>query len=129
MALYWKAAGGVLLAVVMILVLRRQEMGLLLCVCVCAMTAMAAVEYLDPVLELLDSLQAAGSMDTQMVAILLKAVGIGLVTEIACTVCADSGNASLGKTLQLLGTAVVLWMAVPLFQALLEMTGDILGEL
>lgn len=129
MALYWKAAGAVLLAVVMILVLRRQEMGLLLCVCVCAMTAMAAVEYLDPVLELLDSLQAAGSMDTQMVAILLKAVGIGLVTEIACTVCADSGNASLGKTLQLLGTAVVLWMAVPLFQALLEMIGDILGEL
>ena len=129
MALYWKTAAAVLLAVVMILVLRRQEIGLLLGICVCAMTAMAALEYLDPVLDLMDTLRSVGSVDTQMMTILLKAVGIGLVTEIASMVCADSGNASLGKTLQMLGTAVVLWMSVPLFTALLELIRDILGGL
>lgn len=129
MALYWKTAAAVLLAVVMILVLRRQEIGLLLGICVCAMTAMAALEYLDPVLDLMDTLRSVGSIDTQMMTILLKAVGIGLVTDIASMVCADSGNASLGKTLQMLGTAVVLWMSVPLFTALLELIRDILGGL
>lgn len=129
MALYWKAAAAVVLAVVMMMVLRRQEIGLMLCILVCAMTAMAALEYLDPVLELLDTLRSAGSADPQMVTILLKAVGIGLVTEIACLVCTDSGNASLGKTLQLLGTTVVLWMAVPLFTALLELVEEVLGGL
>ena len=129
MGLYWKTAAAVLLAVVLILTLRRQEMGLLLGMAVCAMAALAAVEYLQPVTELLRSLEALGGLDGDLVAILLKAVGIGLLTEIGGMVCADSGNSSLGKALQLLGTAVILWMSIPLFTALLEMIQEIMGGL
>lgn len=129
MGLYWKTAAAVLLAVVLILTLRRQEMGLLLGMAVCAMAALAAVEYLQPVTELLRSLEELGGLDGPLVTILLKAVGIGLLTEIAGMVCADSGNASLGKALQLLGTAVILWMSIPLFTALLELIQEIMGEL
>ena len=129
MGLYWKAAGAVMLAVVMMLMLRRQEIALVLGLAVCAMAAIAAMDYLQPVKELLDSLCVLGDLDGTLMAVLLKAVGIGLVTEIAGLVCADSGNASLGKILQLLGTAVVLWLSIPLFQALLELIQEILKEL
>lgn len=129
MGLYWKAAAAVLLAVVMILMLRRQELGVVLGIAVCAMVAMAAAEYLRPVWELLDSLQSMGELDGELIAVLLKAVGIGLVTEIACMVCADSGNAALGKALQLLGTTVILWMSIPLFTMLLELIQNILEGL
>lgn len=129
MGLYWKAAAAVLLAVVMILMLRRQELGAVLGIAVCAMVAMAAAEYLRPVWELLDSLRSLGELDGDLITILLKAVGIGLVTEIACLVCTDSGNASLGKAFQLLGTAVILWMSIPLFTALLELIQEILEGL
>ena len=129
MGLYWKAAAAVLLAVVMILMLRRQELGVVLGIAVCAMVAMAAAEYLRPVKELLDSLQSMGELDGELIAVLLKAVGIGLVTEIACMVCADSGNAALGKALQLLGTTVILWMSIPLFTMLLELIQNILEGL
>ena len=129
MGLYWKAAAAVLLAVVMILMLRRQELGVVLGIAVCAMVAMAAAEYLRPVKELLDSLQSMGELDGKLIAVLLKAVGIGLVTEIACMVCADSGNAALGKALQLLGTTVILWMSIPLFTMLLELIQNILEGL
>lgn len=129
MELYWKTAAGVLLAVVLMLMLRRQEMGTLLSVAVCAMAACAAMAYLEPVMELLGSLEALGELDGQMIGILLKAVGIGLVTEIACMVCADSGNSAMGKALQLLGTAVILWLSLPLFTALLDLIREMLEKL
>ena len=129
MELYWKTTAAVLLAVVMILMLGRQDMGMLLALVVCAMAAIAALDYLEPVRELLKTLERMGNLDGDMIRILLKAVGIGLLTEISAMVCADSGKGSLGKMLQLLGTAAVLWMSIPLFTALLELIQEILNWL
>lgn len=64
-----------------------------------------------------------------MLGILLKAVGIGLVSEIAGLVCTDAGNGSLGKTLQMLGSAVILYLSLPIFTAMLELIREILREL
>ena len=129
MALYLKCAGAALVGVVLVLTLGRKEMGLVLTAAVCAMIALAAAEYLEPVLDLLCRLEELGQLDSAMVGILLKCVGIGLVTEIAGMVCADSGNGSMAKALQLLGTAAVLWLAVPLFDGLLTLIQEILEGL
>ena len=129
MALYLKCAGAALVGVVLVLTLGRKEMGLVLSVAVCAMIALAAAEYLEPVLDLLRRLEELGGLDGAMIAVLLKCVGIGLITEIAGMVCTDSGNASLAKALQLLGTAAVLWLAVPLFDGLLTLIQEILEGL
>ena len=129
MALYLKCTGAALVGVILVLTLGRKEMGLVLSAAVCAMIALAAVEYLEPVLDLLGRLEELGRLDGAMIAVLLKCVGIGLITEIAGMVCTDSGNASLAKALQLLGTAVVLWMAVPLFDGLLTLIQEILEGL
>ena len=101
-------------------------MGLLLCMAVCVMVMTVAMTYLQPVLELVDTLKALGNLDSDLISILMKGVGIGLVTEVAVLVCADSGNGSMGKALQFLGTVVVLWLSVPLFTALLELIQEIL---
>ena len=127
MGLYWKAVAAVLLAVVLIWTLRRQEMGVLLGMAVCAMVMAVAMAYLEPVLELVETLQELGGLDGEMTSILLKSVGIGLVTEIAGLICADSGNASLGKSLQLLGTVAILWLSVPLFTSLLELIQEMMA--
>ena len=126
MGLYWKAVAAVLLAVVLIWTLRRQEMGVLLGMAVCAMVMAVAMAYLGPVLELVETLQELGGLDEELTSILLKSVGIGLVTEIAGLICADSGNASLGKSLQLLGTVAILWLSVPLFTSLLELIQEMM---
>ena len=127
MGLYWKAVAAVLLAVVLIWTLRRQEMGVLLGMAVCAMVMAVAMAYLGPVLELVETLQELGGLDGELTSILLKSVGIGLVTEIAGLICADSGNASLGKSLHLLGTVVILWLSVPLFTSLLELIQEMMA--
>ena len=71
--------------------------------------------------------QTAG-LDGELLACLLKIVGIGLIGEVASAVCADAGNGALGKTVQMLSAAAALWLAVPLFETLLTLLGTVLGE-
>lgn len=131
MELYLKACGGILLCVILVLTLgnRGKEMGALLGIGVCCMGAMIALAYLEPVVDFIRQLQSVGNIDTNVIGILLKAVGIGIVSEIAALICVDSGNSSLGKTLQIVGTAVILWLSLPLFSMLMELLQNILGEL
>lgn len=129
MELFLKCAGGAMVGVVLILALGRRDLGLLLGMAVCAMIAISAVRYLEPVMDLLDRLQTLGGIDGDLVAIVLKAVGISLVTEIAGLVCTDSGNASLAKVLQILGVSVMLWISLPIFEALLALIQEILEGL
>ena len=84
MSLFWKAAAAVLLAVVLGLSLGKQkDIGVLLTMAVCCMVAMIAISYLEPVLDFLRELETLGDLQGDMLGILLKAVGIGLVSEIA----------------------------------------------
>ena len=116
-----------MLAVVLILTQQRQDMGTLLRLAVCIMVMGVAMAYLKPVLDLVDTLKDLGGLDGTLLVVLMKAVGIGLVTEMTVLVCNDSGNTALGKVLQLLGTVVILWLSVPLFTALLDLIQEILA--
>lgn len=128
MDVFIKAAAGVLIALVLYLVLARQgkDFSLLLTVAVCCMVAAASVNYLEPVISFFQKLQTLGQLDSDMMGIILRAVGIGLLAEITGLICADAGNAALGKTLQILASAVILWMSVPLFTSLIELIEEIL---
>lgn len=130
MGLYWQGAAVVLLTVVLGLALgnQKKETGLLLTMAACCLVATAAMYYLKPVIEFVQQLQDLGQLDNEMLGILLKAVGIGLIGEIASLICADSGNGALGKTLHLLTSAVILWLSLPLLTGLLELIQEILGE-
>ena len=59
----------------------------------------------------------------------LKITGIGLVTQTGGMILSDSGNASLARGLQLLGTSVILYLSVPVFETLIELMQHILGAL
>ena len=123
-----KASATVLIATILGLCLQRQgkEYGLLLALAVSVMIACLAMSYIQPVISFLERLQLEGNLDGEMVKILLKAVGIGLITEITEAICKDSGNASLGKTIQLLGSCLLLWLSLPLLERVVELIGNIL---
>lgn len=131
MNIFIKCAAGVLIAVVLILTLSKQgkDISLVLTIAVCCMVLCAAITCLQPVVDFLTRLQSIGQLDSETLTILLKAVGIGFVAEITGLICADSGNASLGKALQLLATATILWISIPLLNELIELIDDILGAL
>ena len=130
MTAFWQVLAGVLIAVVLGVALSKQgkDITLLLSMAVCCMVLLVAVSYLEPVVDFVEQLQTIGNLDSDMLKIMLKAVGIGLVAEIAVLICNDSGNSALGKAVQILASGVVLWLAIPLMTSLLELVQKIVGE-
>lgn len=130
MEIFIQSTAMIFLTIVLSIVLERQgkEFSLLLTLIVCCILAGIAVGFLTPVIELIRQLQAMARLDGQLLQVLLKAVGIGMVGEIATMICNDSGNSALGKVLQLVTTSVILWLSIPLLQRLLELLQEILGD-
>lgn len=130
MDLFWKAVAGALLTAVLGLTLGKwaKDMDVLLSMAVSCMIAMIVIAFLEPVLDFLYQLEVLGDLQGDLLGILLKSLGIGLVAEISGMVCIDAGKSSLAKTLQMLGGAVILWLSIPVFNALLDLVQQILGE-
>ncbi len=128
---YFQIVAGVLLAVVLILSLQKQgqETALLLSVFVCCMVGCLAVGYLRPVLNFIRKLESVGSLDSEMLGTLLKVIGIALIAEISSLICSDSGNSAMGKALQFLASAVIVWLSLPMLTALLNLVEGILGNI
>ena len=130
MVLFWKAAAGALITVVLGLALgKSRDFSMLLSLAACTMISILALTYLEPILEFIRELEGIRQLQGDMLSILLKATGIGLVAEIADMICADAGNASLGKSLQLLGTGVILCLSLPILRTMLDLIQMILGEI
>lgn len=128
---FWKAAAAILLTVILALAVGKQEkdLSVLLSMAVCCLAGAIAVSYLRPVVELVRELGELGEISGGTLEILMKAVGIALVSEIGGTVCSDAGNGSLGKMLQMVGSAAILCLSIPLFRSLLTLIQEILGEI
>lgn len=131
MDLFWKAVAAIMIAVILELHLGNKEksFGTLLAMAVCCMAAGAAMTFLEPVLELLRELEALTGLHDNLVGILMKCTGIALVAELAGLVCRDAGNGALGKAAQLLGSAGILYLSIPMIQVFLKVLQEILGEL
>ena len=123
-----KAIAGVLIALVVCVILAKQnkDFTILVTISVCCMLAVVAIGYLTPVIEFFSRLESLGGLNPDLISVILKAVGIALLGEITCNICADTGNGALGKTLQILASAVILWMSLPLFTRLIELVENLL---
>ena len=129
MELYWKAAAAVLIVLVVGQAISQKDLALVLTMICSVMVGLILISYLEPVVEFLTELRQFGDLQGNMLNILLKSLGIGIVTQIIQMVCKDSGNSSLGQAVQLLGTAVILWLSLPVFTSLMDIIQKILGDL
>lgn len=127
MDLYWKAIAILLVGTVLGLVLGK-DMALLLCLCVCAMGLLTVLHYLQPVITFLEQLAQLTSLEDQTMRIVLKILGIGLVSETAGLICSDGGSAAFGKVIRLLSSAAILWVSIPVFQSVIQIIRQLLGE-
>ena len=131
MDIVFKAISGVLIVLVLCQVFAKQgkDISLLLTITVCCMVITAAVSYFRPVIDFFKDLQTTTNLNSELMRIMLKVVGISLLTELTVMVCNDMSKASLGKSLQILSAAAILCLALPLFEQLLELLNTVLGAL
>lgn len=128
MSTFIKAAAIILITVIFTLVLPKnaKEFQVVLSLGACALVITVIYSFLEPVVAMIESLIVKGNLDGDMIRILLKATGIGLLTEYVALICQDAGNNALAKILQVLSSAVILWLSLPLITSLMNLIGNIL---
>ena len=127
---YLRFAAAAIIGLILVLVVGRQsrDLGMLLSLAVCVLLALGAMEFLEPVMELLNELKRLGELDGGAVGILLRCAGIGMISELAGLLCADAGEGAMGKALQICANAAILWLSLPLLRQVLTMIGEVLAK-
>lgn len=130
MNIIFKIVGIAMVSIVLCLFVEKQNKDLAILLSIAAICGifLYAGNVLSSVMNFVDELHAIGDLNKEFLSILMKATGIGLVTEISVLICTDSGYAALGKTIQLAGVLAIICTSLPLFSALLELLNNILGE-
>lgn len=128
---FLQATAGVLIAMILCLTLGKegQDFSAMLTIGVSCMVMLLGASYFQPVLTFLDRLETLGNLDSRFLTCLMKVTGIGMISQIASTVCRDAGRSALGSALQMMACAVVLWLSLPVFSGVLELVQEILGGL
>lgn len=131
MELFWKSSAGILICLILILSIKpqAQHISILLAIAGCCLTGIAALHVLKPVLDYLYELHSMINLENGFLNILLRLVGIGLTAGTIASICADAGCSSLGKSIEIFAAIANLYLAIPIFQNLLEMIREIMGGL
>jgi len=74
-----------------------------------------------------DLTRGTGAVDEETWGILLKALGIAFLTEIAASLCRDSGEASLAGWVETAGKLEMLLLSFPLIRTVMDTVAGLLG--
>ena len=131
MDIYLKVTAGILITAILSVVLSRQgkDISILLTLCVCCMVVISTIAYFRPVVAFINKLIQIGRLNNQLLDLIMKVTGIGLLSQIAEFVCADAGSQSLSKTLQIITTTILVSISVPLLEEVLSLIENILGAI
>lgn len=127
----FKIFGGAILCVFIIIILKKESpdsavtmrmaAGVILAMsCVLAMTPI--IEYVS---ELGESLEL-GEGFSDAVGVLLKVLGISILTHICATVCRDSGEGNIAYYVELGGKIEIMLLSLPLLRELTDTALELL---
>ena len=129
----FKLLGGAIICVLVTLILKKESpdsalvlrmvagVGLAV-VCVGAMTPV--IEYVREIGESL----GAGDTVSSVASVLLKALGVSLLTHICATVCRDSGEGSVAYYVELGGKIEIVILSLPLVKEIIDMALELIEK-
>lgn len=104
----------------------NKEFGLYISLGASAVILIAVLCTVSPLLELVGELNETAGIDTAYLSILLKAVAVCYVTQLASDCCKDSGEAAIASRIDFAGRIAVLLISVPLFESMLSLIKDLI---
>lgn len=105
----------------------RSEYRMLLTLGAGTVMLFAIVHWLQPVLEQLHEIFSYTNMPMAYVQVLLKALGVCFITQLAADVCRDAGEGSIASKIELGGKAAVLALSLPLFAEILSIASKLIA--
>lgn len=79
------------------------------------------------VIEELDALLEASLLSRDLIQVVMKCLGVCVLTELAGQTCRDAGENAIGAKVELAGKVTLLLVSLPLFERLLQVAGTLLN--
>lgn len=126
---FLKIAGIALTAALLSSVLDRRDhaLSMALGLLACAAALYGCVRSFAPAARLMEELSELSGLGGEYLAPLVKTAGVGIVTQLACAVCADCGQNALSRVAELCGTVAAVCLTLPLLRSVLELIGQLMG--
>lgn len=84
------------------------------------------VDSLSTVFSGFNEIVKRSGIKSEVFSALLKILGIGYLTEFASGICSDAGNNSMAQKVSLAGKVIILVLALPIINSLLDIIVGIL---
>ncbi len=108
------------LAVIVILKNVRSEYAFFLKLAVLLLLGMSVVGIAAEAVGQLQEMGTQAGIDSDVLMLLIKALGLCLTAQLAANLCQDSGESALASAIELLGRGAILLMALPLAAQLIS---------
>lgn len=124
-----KLIAAALICCALNLLLRKQapELTLALCAVVCALCFLTVLPFFSPVLAFVRRLEEITGLSQAVFAPLFKTAAIGLLSQLAGTLCRDSGQQALGQTIEICSGFLCVYLALPLLEMVLSLLQTMIG--
>lgn len=98
----------------------KEEYSMLISVTACVAILIMGISKLDVILKAIDQLQNYIHLNKSYIGILIKIIGITYVTEIASSLCKDTGYQAVAEQIELVGKLSILAISMPIMLAILD---------
>lgn len=98
----------------------KPELSLLVSICGGVIILIMAINSLTSIISSFSGITSKTNVDSQLFSSVLKIVGVGYITEFGANICQDSGNSSIADKVLLGGKIVILCLALPIVNSMLN---------
>ncbi len=111
-----------IVAVILILTIKSKnsEIALMIGIACSVIILLAVLSQAVSVINTVNNIIAVSQISTSYIVILLKVIGICLLTEFAVNTCKDAGSQSIASNVSLAGKIMVTVTALPLYTDILN---------
>lgn len=107
--------GAVAVCIIVLLRQYKPEYALMASL-ICSVLIFAAVlETLLPAVDEIRAMMQAAGIETQYVSVLLKALGVCFITQLASDSCKDAGESAIASRIEFAGKMALVVLALPMF--------------
>ncbi len=113
--------GIALIAMILCVLLKgyRPEYSVFLSLTAGILILLMALDALVPMMGTLSRLIEISGQGREAFSILLKALGVCFITQLASDACLDAGEGAIASKVELAGKVVILLLAMPLFEQII----------
>lgn len=102
------------------------EFGLFVSIAASLLILFAVLNSLTPLFGLINELAEQAETESVYITILMKALAVCFITQLAAESCRDSGEGAIASKIEFAGKTAVLLISVPLFEGILGIVKELI---